>query len=186
MTTAALTAITDETARLVANVQAEQHRQATPCPEYDVHVLLNHLIGTNRYFAEMITNKKADPALLRPDVAAEAAAGAYADSAAAIIDAWSDPTSLDGDYTMVFGTVPARLAFALSHSENLVHGWDLSRGTHQKATYDESAVDTTFRMFHGRIPDDRRGPGRPYQAEIPMSEDAPTLDRLLAYLGRQP
>lgn len=186
MTTSALKAITDETARLVSGVRGDQHAHATPCPDYDVHALLNHLIGTNRYFAEVITRRSADPALLRPNVPAADAVTAYRDSAAAVISAWTDPASLDGDYVMVFGTIPARLAFALSHSENLVHGWDLSRGTSQHTNFDPAAVEITFTMFHGRIPDERRGPGKPYQAEVLVPADAPTLDRLVAYLGRQP
>lgn len=184
--TSALKAITDETARLVAGVRADQHACATPCPDYDVHTLLSHLIGTNRYFAEMITTRSADPALLRPEVRADEAADAYRDSAAAVVTAWGNPGSLEGEYAMVFGTIPARLAFALSHSENLVHGWDLSRGTDQQPNFDQAAVELTFTMFQGRVPDDRRGPGKPYQAEVIVPADAPTLDRLVAYLGRQP
>ena len=49
-----MTRVIDETKRVVANVQPEQLGQPTPCADWDVRAVINHITGGSLMFAEAV------------------------------------------------------------------------------------------------------------------------------------
>ena len=163
----------DWTAEKVAG--AQDLEAATPCPDWRVRDLLNHMLDTQRYFAgaargeDVSPPAPSPPSLLTDDPSADFERGS-----ANVIDAYAP----DG----VIERMGPSLGIAFS--DQLLHGWDLARATKQDATMPDGLASAAYDSIHGLFTDEQRkgvfGP------EIAVGEDATPQQRLLAYTGRDP
>jgi uncharacterized protein (TIGR03086 family) len=177
----------DATGLLVANVHDEQWSDPTPCTEWNVQQLVNHMIIGNLLFAGILSGRPGTSA----DVAkahltsplADRPVEAYRESADAVLTAFRRPGVLDEQFVVPFGPVPGIVAAHLRITEVLVHGWDLARATGQSTDFPDDIVEQELafsRAKVGEIP-----PGRtPFAPEQPVAQDAAPIDRLAACLGR--
>src|SRR5919199_6492345 len=169
------------TEQLVAAVGDEQWALPTPCTEWNVRDLVNHLVRGNGLFAAIL---RGEPPPAATDVLGDRPLAAYRDSASALLDAFRQPGALERVVTVPFGTVPGRVALHLRSTELLVHGWDLARATGQAVHFPEEMAEQELaftRASLSQIP-----PGRtPFGPPQPVAEDAPAVDRLAALLGRR-
>ncbi len=151
----------------------------TPCTEWNVRDLVDHLVTGNDRF----TSSLGEPVTPRTDAAAADLLGAYRDSAAALVTAFDQPDVLERVITVPFGSVPGIVALHLRITEVLVHGWDLASATGRAGTFPEDLAEQELafsRAKLGDIPADRT----PFGAPQPVADDAPAIDRLAACLGR--
>ena len=75
-------------------------------------------------------------------------------------------------------------SLGIAFSDQLIHGWDLARGTGQDATMPEGLAEQAFEIIYGRFSDEqRKGVFKP---EIEVAPGASAQDKLLAYVGRDP
>ena len=65
-----------------------------------------------------------------------------------------------------------------------MHSWDLARAGGQQPRLDE---DFAARLLEGMVPMEEvlRGSGH-YGPAVPVPEDAPVVDRLMGFIGRDP
>lgn len=168
----------DATGGLIAAVPGEQWSAATPCAEWDVRAVVEHLIVGHDLFADALG---APPAGLRGDDVVVR----YADSGARLVAAFRAPGALTRTVTVPFGTVPATVALHLRVIEALVHGWDLALATglplHTDDAVAEAELAFTVGALAGAPPDRLRARFAPPQ---PVTDDTPALERLAAALGR--
>ena len=148
---------------------------ATPCTEWRVRDLLNHMLDTQRYFAGAARGEKASlPAPSPPSLLTDDPSADFARATAEVTDAYAQ----DG---VVERTGPA---LGIAFSDLLLHGWDLARATDQDATMPDGLAHAAYDVIHGRFTDEQRkgvfGP------EIAVGDDATPQERLLAYTGRDP
>jgi uncharacterized protein (TIGR03086 family) len=160
----------DRTGRLVAGIRDDQWHDPTPCAEWDVRAVVDHLISGNARLAGALG-------------AGDVATVDYREVAARLLDAFRQPGVLDRMVTVPAGTVPGTFALHLRLTELLVHGWDIARATGQKTDFPEDLAEEELRFSEralDQIPPDRR----PFHPPKSAPEDAPTIDRLAALLGR--
>ena len=185
-----LTTALDGTGTLVAAVTEEQWDLPTPCSDWTVRQLVNHVVGGNRLFTRVLSGEPLPP---RDQLGARAAedqlgtdpAAAYAGSAADLLSALRAPGVLAGTYTVPAATLPGPAIVHLRTVETLVHGWDLARAIDRPAPFPEDLAEgelTFSRDLLGRIPEGRH----PFGTSQPVDDDAPAIDRLAALLGRDP
>ncbi|MGC1208390.1 MAG: TIGR03086 family metal-binding protein, partial [Ornithinimicrobium sp.] len=87
--------------------------------------------------------------------------------------------------TVGFGPVPGAVAARLCLVETIVHGWDVARSTGQDVDFSEDAAAEALQFSQGmmsQLPPDRS----PFDPSQPVDDDSPTVDRLVALLGRTP
>ena len=174
----------ERTGKLVEQIGADQLGAPTPCTEWDVRTLLNHVIGTNHLMAASLRGESMpDLSGGMPDFVGDDPAGAYRTSFAAAVDGWSAPGAMERSLDLPIGATPAAFAICLHYKDTVVHGWDLARATGQDATIDDEHATAVLgiagQMFaHGRV--------GPFAPEVAVPEDAPAGDRLVALLGRTP
>jgi uncharacterized protein (TIGR03086 family) len=155
---------------LIAGVRDDQWHSPTPCTDWNVRAVADHLIKGNALVASALTG-------------GDVAATDYGQVSARLLEAFRQPGALDRPVTIPFGTVPAEFALHLRLTELLVHGWDIARATGQKTDFPEELAEEELRFSQravGMIPPDRS----PFQAPRPVPEDATAIDRLAALLGR--
>ena len=173
------------TGAIVDGVQPEQLTDPTPCPGWDVRVLLHHVIGANWMFAGVAAGGTMDAGGDMPELAALDPSGAYAAAAAAVLDAWRQPGALDRRCHLSFGDMPARATMAIHFLDVLVHGWDLATATGQDATLDPELAAAGMVVAEGMISDALRATGA-FGPAVPWPDDAPVGERLVAFTGRRP
>jgi uncharacterized protein (TIGR03086 family) len=147
----------------------------TPCSEWDLHTLLDHMLETQRYFLATGRGQEADPPGPNPSriVGADAASD-FEDVRQSIIEAYGQEGVIDK-------TGPA---LGIAFADMLLHGWDVARATGQDATMPDGLADAAYGLIHGQFTDEQRV--GTFAPEIDVPDDAPAQHRLLAYTGRQP
>ncbi len=179
-----LSGVLAKTADVVAGVGDDQWSLPTPCEEYDVTALVNHIVGWAQVFDAGCNGRafEGDPTAYRhgPDPASE-----FRASAASLVAGWKEH-GLDRPVRISSGEMPGPMVFNMTVMEYLAHGWDLAVATGQPVTYtDQEAIETLARA-ETTLPPEYQGENMPFGAVVPVSPDAPAIDRLVAFLGRHP
>jgi uncharacterized protein (TIGR03086 family) len=173
---------------IVREVKPDQLDAPTPCTEFDVRKLVNHLLfwGPSLVGAARKEN-------VPPPAASEADVDLTTDDWQAaldthvrnIADAWSEPAAWEGT-TRMGGQMelPAELVGGMVVGELVVHGWDLARATGQQPAWD----DELLAYLRGEVERSAEW-GRQmgvYGPEVAVLDPASPLDRVLALTGRDP
>jgi len=165
---------------------AANHLDApTPCAEWNVKRLLDHLL----FIQEMLAagpsgGTVAPPSGPPPELVGGDPAGEYEDARKKTIDAYSEPGVIDG--MLNDGQRPAAVMLSIAFCDQLVHGWDVATATGQDTTMPADLASAAWQFLDGRIPDAQREPGKNFGAAIAVPDDANDQDKLIAYCGRQP
>jgi uncharacterized protein (TIGR03086 family) len=178
----------DATDRLVAAVEDSDWSAATPCSEWTVRQLVNHVVGGNRVFARILTGGELPPLaeLGRNrglDVLGDDPVAAYRESAAGLLSAFRQPGVLERMVDIPIGSVPGIAALQLRIVESLVHGWDLAQAIGQPLTAPDELAEYALAFSQARLAD--LPPGRtPFGPPQPVAAEASAIERLVALLGR--
>ena len=179
------------TEQLVVEIGPDEWRLPTPCTDWSVRDVVNHLVAGHLLFVRVFAGEPLPPreellAASRTDRLGNDAAGAFRASAAAVLDAFRSEGALERMVTVPAGTFPGIAALHLRIVEALVHGWDVARGTGRRLTYADGLVEQELAFTRDtlpRLPPRPAGQG-PFEPAQPVPDDAPPLDRLAALLGR--
>ncbi len=160
----------------------------TPCADYDVRALVNHLLFWGPSLAAAGRKQVVPPpAAAESDV--DLTAGDWAADLLAQLDrtaaAWSAPDAWEGG-TRIFGPdeTPAPVIGGMLVGELVVHGWDLARATGQHLPVDDELLAYLYEEVSAGAEQGRQM--GVYGPEVPVPGDAPTLHRVLGLTGRDP
>ena len=177
---------------VVAGVEQSQAQDPTPCSQWDVRGLLNHLIGGLEFTAGSIAGNPpnlriadADSSYIdEPDVAV--LIEAYHAVLDRVLQSASEPGALDGIVsTPYFGEMPVNQIFVGTTMDQFIHGWDLAKATGQDTALDAGLVEFASGMLSSGFADMGRQAGF-IGPEITVPDNSSPQDRLIAYMGRQP
>lgn len=174
--------------RVFRSIDDPQLTAPTPCPDFTVADLRNHILGWATFFAAAANDpdgetSRPDPkSLIAPESAAEAA-GALHTVAADFQRAIAGGVA-DGDIALTQGPMPGAAALQLILWEYVVHGWDLATATGQQWQPPEPAVAESLTFATGMLTPEWRGKDFGEPVEVP--DDAPPLTKLLGFTGRDP
>ena len=183
---AEMTDAADAAARTVDNVRPDQFGDFTPCPEWDVRTLLNHLILWTSYSAERRAHgESVSEELMAKDFAAEPGfAAAYRAQLDRALAAWADPAAWERDLNVMGTPTPAADVASLLLAEIVLHAWDLAAATGQSYTVGDKAAEAALTAVAANAELFRQYKG--FAEPVPVTADAPVLDRVLALSGRDP
>lgn len=182
--------VTAALAGVVRGVQDTQLPEPTPCTDWTVADLLQHLDGLCVAFAHAArkeTRADGEP----PAVDGSRLEGNWREAIPArlaeLAQAWADPAAWTGETAAGGLELDGATAGLIALDELVVHGWDLARATGQDFDPDEASI-AGARSFAATfcgpdVPPEGRGP---YGPEVPAPTDASPLEELLAMTGRDP
>jgi uncharacterized protein (TIGR03086 family) len=173
-----------QTSEIVSTLTPDRLAMASPCPGWDVHAELNHLVGGMRIFTAQLTGTEAGGAH-EDDWLGDDPVGAYRVAAGLDRAAWHRPGSLDRPVRLSFGVLPGPVAAVVHHTEVLVHGVDLAVATDADALVDQRQCARLLATMRAMDFDAFRRPGMFGAALAPTDGDL-AHRRLLAFLGRPP
>jgi uncharacterized protein (TIGR03086 family) len=187
----AVRAAADLAARAVASVPDGAWTAPTPCRDYDLRALVEHLAWGTVLSQRAATRTPLDrdwsspaPPPFLEGCAPAGWAAALAPELDAAADAWADPAAWDGETVMGSAPMPASVVGPMMMAEFALHGWDVARAA--GAPYE--VTDELGRAVLAAV-EPLAGMGRDggwYGAEVPVPADAPAFDRALGLSGRDP
>ena len=185
-------------ATVIAAVRHDQLAAPTPCPEMDVRAMLGHLVGVLDRIAALGNDD--DPfaviETLAPD---DGWTDAWASAGANAADAWRDDARLVRPMALPWIQGSGAEVLTSYLSELTVHTWDLATATRQQPRWDVTVVTAALEARPILPEENRRAAFEeiaaamgldevpiPFAEAVPVAADAPAIDRLVAWNGRDP
>jgi uncharacterized protein (TIGR03086 family) len=173
---------------IVRAIRTDQLDAATPCDDYDVRKLVNHLLFWGPSLEGAARKESvAPPAASDRDVDLTHGdwAGRFEAQADRLVAAWSEPDAWEGTTRMGGPTpLPASMVGGMLLGEFVVHGWDLARATGQEPVWDDGVLHLVYREVEQTAEQGRES--GVYAARVEVPGTAPLLARILALTGRDP
>jgi uncharacterized protein (TIGR03086 family) len=182
----------NEMTRLVNGVRDDQLGDPTPCPDYTLGDLLQHVRGLAEAFT-LAGRKQQPPGGSKPPPLGDASQlpadwrGETTEWLRQLAEAWSDATAWDGSTWIAGFEAPASAIGITAANELIVHGWDVARGSGQEIDVDDAAIAPCrefVAMMSGPGSDEARGDA--FGPAVPAPSGASVLDEVIAGNGRDP
>lgn len=174
-------------AEIVTGVRPDQLDKPTPCTEYDVATLVDHLVFAGRRAAELgrgstIAEQTRVPLVSAADELGRARADAES--------AWANDERLATTVDMPWGeTYTGAYLIDMYVAELAAHTWDLAAATGQLGRlptgFATEALESARAMLRPEYRD-AMGKGNPFGAETPAPAGATDWERFAAFMGRDP
>jgi uncharacterized protein (TIGR03086 family) len=139
----------EDFAAMVATVRAEQWDAPTPCSEWNVRALVDHVVGEDLWTVPLFegltiaeVGDRFDGDLLGDDPAA--ACRSATDAAVAAV---SEPGALQRTVHLSFGATPGEEYAWQLFADHLIHGWDLAMGIGAPTRLDPELVSACAAWF---------------------------------------
>ncbi|WP_158887537.1 TIGR03086 family metal-binding protein [Amycolatopsis anabasis] len=177
----------DRFLEVVRAVEPGQLGAPTPCTEYDVRALVNHLLYWGP-FLEAAARRRPAPAVEGAEREVDLTGGDWAGELERLVGSMADalvqPGAQEGVVTMHGSELPAETLTRMVLGEWVLHGWDLARATGQAFTVDDDLATA----LHGPTAElaERARAMKVFGPEVPVPASAPAFDRLLGLVGRDP
>lgn len=178
-------------ADLVSAVPDDRLAERTPCPDYSLGDLLDHVGGLSVAFTAAATKSWRELAGQAPSGDASQLGDDWRKriprQLSELVAAWRDPDAWTG-MTQAGGVdLPGEVAGLVALNELVIHGWDVARASAQDAECDTASLEAALgfvEQFSGPGQEaDRKGLFGPV---VDVSADAPLLDRVVGLSGRDP
>lgn len=166
-----LESILTKTAGTIEAVKPNQLEHATPCRDFNVEKLIQHLVSWLDKFASENT---------QPGTSVDASKYEF-----------------DEDYTADFRRNARLLIEALRQQpsqtpmmgiylvEYIVHGWDLATATGQTTSFSDAELKAALVAAKQMMKPEFRGEGKSFAVEVTPPEGASLTEQLVAFMGRQ-
>lgn len=171
-------AATAHAADVVDEVGADALGRPTPCAEWTVQDLVDHMVGSTEYVLAACAGR---PPTLRVGTTPDD----YRSGVRAALDALAEPGVLEHTCTSPLGFEwTVRDAAAGAFMDTLVHTWDLAVALGRDPTLASELVDACITMFLPEMPERGRASGLVGPA-VDVGAGATPQDRLLGAMGRR-
>jgi uncharacterized protein (TIGR03086 family) len=169
---------------VIAGVRDEQWTLPTPCDEWDVKALVNHVVGEALWTPPLLSGlriadvgNRLDGYLLGADPV-----GAWKAACTATIEAADAEGVAERTVHLSFGDTPAEEYLRQLAADYLVHAWDLAVAIGADATLDVDVVAAVAGWFEGVEPHYRAA--GIIAPRVAVGSDGDPQSQLLARFGR--
>jgi uncharacterized protein (TIGR03086 family) len=169
----------------VAGVDGNQWSDSTPCADWNVRALVNHIVSGNFWAAELGAGKTIDEVgdRLDGDVLGDDPTATYLDSAGLAAAVFRAPGAMERPCAVSYGPVPGEVYCGHRLLDVLIHGWDVAKATDQDTTLPADLVATCIEVVEPQA-EMLVGSGM-FATDVDAAGSADPQVRLLAMLGRR-
>jgi uncharacterized protein (TIGR03086 family) len=179
--------VLDTTNDVVERVEPSQLGNPTPCTEWDVRAVINHITGGALMFAECVEEGSVPDSrlgeLMGGDNLGDDFKGNYRAASDRARASFAMPGALDKMVKLPFGEMPAGVALNIAIMDVMTHATDIAKATGQSID-DEEILTIALDVGRQLITDDFRQPGV-FDSAQQVGPDASAADKLLAFAGRK-
>ncbi len=181
----------------VEGVRPDQLDHPTPCEGMDVRDMLAHLVSALGMVEALATG--GDAMAVHDEPLRSGFAGAWSDAADRARAAWSDDAVLERPMALPWQQGTGADLLLGYVNEIVVHTWDVAVATQQSPEWEDEIVRLALDRMPGLPAEGRREMFEqisadmgldevavPFAEVVPLPDDAPAIDRLVAWNGRDP
>lgn len=183
-------AVCDSTDRVVAAITPDQYDLPTPCVDWNVKQVANHLIATLHLGQALLSDEsptvQSGPGQVpAEDLVGSDLIGAYRNGVEVLVAATTSD-AISRMHVTPLGEMPGAGLAGFTALDVFVHGWDLAKATSQPTTLDGDLAELMLGFAQQAINDETGTRAPLIGPEIAIATTADPTTRLIAYLGRQP
>jgi uncharacterized protein (TIGR03086 family) len=174
----------EEFDRRVRAVPDDRWHDPTPCEEWDVRDLVNHLVSEQLWAPHLLAGETLEEVGDRyeGDVLGDDPVATWERASRQAREAFLRPGALDGTVHTSMGELPASEYTQQMTIDLAIHGWDLARAVGAEERLDRQLVQELFEVWEPRQP--LLASSGVFAPPVDVPEDADVQVRLLAVLGR--
>jgi len=161
--------------RVLRSVTPADTETQTPCADYNVGQLLDHVASSISGIGQALGVQVSDGAATTPEAR-------IADLAQPVLEAFYR-RGLEGTVDMGFAELPATMVASILNLEFLVHAWDFSKALGTDLSVADALTDYVEVLAQQTISEQVRAGGSFAPAQQ-VAETAGSLERLVAFTGR--
>jgi uncharacterized protein (TIGR03086 family) len=181
---------TGEFGRRVAQVAGTQWRDPTPCTEWDVHALVNHLVSEQSWIAPLVTEGLTVPQVghrLDGDLLGDDPGAAWDAAAKEAVASFSAPGAMEKTVHLSSRDVTGERYAQEVICDLIVHSWDLAKGIGADDDIEPDLVRVCWDLGIPMLRAWRKVEGIEslFAAPVAIPDDADLQTKLLAYYGRR-
>ena len=178
-------------ADVVEGITAVDLSRPTPCAEWTLGDLLAHMTVQHQGFAAASAGRGADLDVWKAGAPSPDPVADYVMASEMVIAAFAEPGVMERGFAlpeiMPGMEFPAPQAISFHFIDYVVHGWDVARALGQPYELDDDLVKAAVPVAESVPEGERRlRPGAAFRPGLPASDEAGSMDRILALLGRSP
>ena len=176
----------DEFAQRLRLVGPDDWQRPTPCTEWDVRALVNHVVGANVRYQLLLHGASTEQveATRSVDHLGDDALASFVSTADGEIECFREDGALERIAHHVTGDRTGRELLSMRILDVAIHGWDLARAMGADETIDDGVV--AFLLAYTTDLDFSPQQGAFALADGDVPRNAPPQDQLLHRLGRDP
>jgi uncharacterized protein (TIGR03086 family) len=166
----------------------DRWKAPTPDDQWDVATLVDHLIDEQRWVAPLLAGKslsEAEDAVKAMGPTEPDRVAAWEQAAFAASESFNSAGVLDRTVELSRGPTPARDYIAEMVFDLCVHSWDLGKAIGFDGQLPDELAAPVFTLIQ-QYGDLTAFPGDMFKKAEPVADDAPLVDRLVAFTGRNP
>jgi uncharacterized protein (TIGR03086 family) len=169
---------------VLERVDASQMRDPTPCEQWNVSQLINHIVGEQFYFLGVLAGE------IRTDKPIDFSKGkflkAFDDGSNLCVEAFGHEGVMSEILTLPSTEITGFSFVRVAATDIFVHGWDLARATGQSTDLSpDLAAKLLVAAKIATPPIMRSVSGSPFAPERASTIGSSEADQLAAYLGRR-
>ena len=168
----------------VMAIKDDQWHDPTPCTEWDVRMLVNHLVSENRWMPPLLVGKTIAEVggALDGDILGEEPKRAWAESANDATAAVGEPGAMEKVVHVSFGDISGEEYTTQVFTDLVIHGWDLARAIGADEAMDPELLQATHDVIAPMVAQFKASGVYGPDVTPPPGSDLQT--RLLAMVGR--
>ncbi|MDA1036408.1 MAG: TIGR03086 family metal-binding protein [Chloroflexi bacterium] len=170
--------------RLIEGIKPDQWQNATPCAEWDLRALVNHVTGENMWIEQFFTGRTMEDVgdSLNGDILGDDPIAAYTGSLARALPLITEGT-MESTYRFSFAEMAGRGYVTQLFADQFVHAWDIAKGSNQPFDADEELIGASTPVFEEMVA--LAGQGSVYGYQQKVESGASPLSVLLGVVGRR-
>ena len=130
------------TGDVLAHVTQEQLTLPTPCADWQVHDLIDHIVGATQFFADLAEFGSSPEDEEWPAYSEGNFVTSFGQQARRALSAFEAPEAMERVMALPIGAAPGSQVIQVATGEIFIHGWDLAKATgHAVPADDELAAE---------------------------------------------
>ncbi len=165
-----------------ASADAGNLSKPTPCTEYNVGQLMDHMTFVAKRVSAMGRGRRWED-VAHVNVEADRAE-AFKAATMDVRAAWDDTAKLEQMYNTPFGEAPGAAVMFVYTCEFGVHGWDLAQAIGADFSVADEALQGALAASKTLPAEGRDDPDMPFGPVVEVPDDAPALLQIAGWMGR--
>lgn len=166
----------------VDRIQTMQMNDPTPCSEFTVHGVLDHMMAGGTTFSSSFRGEE-PPEATPSGVYGWVPAAEFREVMDGLLDAVKSPGAMERQLTTPMGEMPGETLARLVAFDGLMHGWDLASSTGQRFDVPPAVIRAVDEFARQALTPEMRD-GDTFKDETSAPDDASQLEHLVAFSGR--